>query len=111
MIGAVTLSSVTPRAPKKCLFLRSTMTRLCSQVSRTNGPLQTMLAASVHRSPCFSTDGRWAGKAAMYAESTGKYPRGPSSVTSSVQSPLATTPTCEASGTLPLLKGSAPLMS
>jgi len=57
-IGIVTLSSVTSLASKKYLFRRSTMTRLCSHDSSTKGPLQTMLAASVHLSPCFSTEGR-----------------------------------------------------
>ena len=57
MIGMVTFSSVTSLALKKCLFLRSTITLLCSHASSVNGPLQTMLAASVHLSPCFSTDG------------------------------------------------------
>ena len=58
MMGMVTLSSVTSLAPMKCLLRRRIMTLLCSQVSSTKGPLQTMLAASVHLSPCFSTEGR-----------------------------------------------------
>ena len=71
-IGIVAFSRTMSLAPKKCLFFRSTMTLLCSQLSSTKGPLQTMLAASVHLSPCFSTEERCAGNAARYAESTGK---------------------------------------
>ena len=64
MIGMTALSSVMSLAPKKCLFFRSTMTLLCSQDSSTKGPLQTMLAASVHLSPYFSMDALWPGSAA-----------------------------------------------
>src|SRR2546427_11516024 len=80
------------------------MTWPCCQVSSTKGPLQTMLAASVHLSACFSTEARCAGRAARQAARTGKYPRGPSSVTSSVQSSLARTPTWLGSVTSFLLK-------
>src|SRR2546427_12593811 len=72
------LSRTTSLAPKKCLFFRSTMTWPCCQVSSTKGRLQTMLAASVHLSACFSTETRCAGRAAKWAARTGKYPRGAS---------------------------------
>ena len=72
MIGMTMRSSVMSFAPKKCWFFFSTICLPCSHASSVNGPLQTILPASVHLSPCFSTDGWCAGSAALYAASAGK---------------------------------------
>ena len=85
-----------------------------SSSTRLNGPFETSgISPSAHSSsPCSSTAHCGAGHAAAYAVFSGNPPRGPSQVTSSVQSSMAFSPrSASVTPSAPVLNASAFLTS